>query len=110
MVDLHGSSANTENLLRIRSGPTNRLKETVQRQIIVYLNILFGILFCFVAVIILAKTRTNGLVIVHLQLTFVTGIQIAALNTTPKGQIIAKDMYNHFFLEMSSVPNGMDNL
>ena len=34
-----------------------------------------------------------------LQLTFVTGIQIAALNTTPKGQIIAKDMYNHFFLK-----------
>ena len=30
MVDLHGSSANTENLLRIRSGPTNRLKETMQ--------------------------------------------------------------------------------
>ena len=27
MVDLHGSSANTENLLRIRSGPANRLKE-----------------------------------------------------------------------------------
>ena len=29
MVDLHGSSANTENLLRIRSEPANRLKETV---------------------------------------------------------------------------------
>ena len=29
MIDLHGSSANTENLLRIRSGPANRLKETV---------------------------------------------------------------------------------
>ena len=30
MIDLRGSSANTENLLRIRSGPANRLKETVQ--------------------------------------------------------------------------------
>ena len=29
MIDLRGSSANTENLLRIRSGPANRLKETV---------------------------------------------------------------------------------
>ena len=29
MIDLCGSSANTENLLRIRSGPANRLKETV---------------------------------------------------------------------------------
>ena len=29
MVDLHGFSANMENLLRICSGPTNRLKETV---------------------------------------------------------------------------------
>ena len=31
MIDLHGSSANMENLLRIRSGPANRLKETVQK-------------------------------------------------------------------------------
>ena len=30
MVDLHGSSANTENLLRICSEPANRLKETMQ--------------------------------------------------------------------------------
>ena len=30
MVDLHGSSANTENLLRICSGPANTLKEIVQ--------------------------------------------------------------------------------
>ena len=30
MIDLRGSSANMENLLRIRSGPANRLKETVQ--------------------------------------------------------------------------------
>ena len=30
MIDLRGSSANTQNLLRIRSGPANRLKETVQ--------------------------------------------------------------------------------
>ena len=30
MIDLCGSSANMENLLRIRSGPANRLKETVQ--------------------------------------------------------------------------------
>ena len=29
MIDLRGSSANTENLLRIRSGPANRIKETV---------------------------------------------------------------------------------
>ena len=29
MVDLRGSSANTENLLRIRSGPANTLKETM---------------------------------------------------------------------------------
>ena len=29
MIDLRGSSANTENLLRIRSGSANRLKETV---------------------------------------------------------------------------------
>ena len=29
MVDLHGSPANMENLLRIRSGPANILKETV---------------------------------------------------------------------------------
>ena len=29
MIDLRGSSANMENLLRIRSGPANRLKETV---------------------------------------------------------------------------------
>ena len=28
MIDLCGSSANMENLLRIRSGPANRLKET----------------------------------------------------------------------------------
>ena len=31
MIDLRGSSANMEKLLRIRSGPANRLKETVQR-------------------------------------------------------------------------------
>ena len=31
MIDLRGSSANMENLLRIRSGPANRLKETVQQ-------------------------------------------------------------------------------
>ena len=30
MIDLRGSSANTENLLRIHSGPANRLKETMQ--------------------------------------------------------------------------------
>ena len=30
MVDLHGSSANMENLLGIRSKPANTLKETVQ--------------------------------------------------------------------------------
>ena len=30
MIDLGGSSANKENLLRIHSGPANRLKETVQ--------------------------------------------------------------------------------
>ena len=30
MIDLHGSSANTENLLRIGYVPANRLKETVQ--------------------------------------------------------------------------------
>ena len=30
MIDLRGSSANTKNLLRICSGPANRLKETVQ--------------------------------------------------------------------------------
>ena len=30
MIDLRGSSANTENLLRIRSRPANRLKETMQ--------------------------------------------------------------------------------
>ena len=35
MIDLHGSSANTENLLRIRSGPANRLKETVQEKTLV---------------------------------------------------------------------------
>ena len=29
MIDLRGSSVNTENLLRIRSGPANTLKETV---------------------------------------------------------------------------------
>ena len=29
MIDLRGSSANTENLLRIRSEPANTLKETV---------------------------------------------------------------------------------
>ena len=29
MIDLRGSSANTENLLRIRSRPANTLKETV---------------------------------------------------------------------------------
>ena len=39
MVDLHGSSANTENLLRIRSGPANKLKETVQ----IGGNLAFGI-------------------------------------------------------------------
>ena len=32
MIDLRGSSANTENLLRIRSGPANRLKETMQER------------------------------------------------------------------------------
>ena len=32
MIDLRGSSANTENLLRIRSEPANRLKETVHFQ------------------------------------------------------------------------------
>ena len=32
MIDLRGSSANMENLLRIHSGPTNRLKETVHTQ------------------------------------------------------------------------------
>ena len=32
MIDLRGSSANTENLLRICSGPANRLKETVQNR------------------------------------------------------------------------------
>ena len=30
MIDLHGSSANMQNLLRICSGPANRLKETIQ--------------------------------------------------------------------------------
>ena len=30
MIDLRGSSANTENLLRIHSRPANKLKETVQ--------------------------------------------------------------------------------
>ena len=29
MIDLSGSSANTENLLRIRAGPANTLKETM---------------------------------------------------------------------------------
>ena len=29
MIDLPGSSANMENLLRIHSGPANRLKETM---------------------------------------------------------------------------------
>ena len=33
MIDLRGSSANTENLLRIRSGPANTLKETVHTTI-----------------------------------------------------------------------------
>ena len=33
MIDLCGSSANTENLLRIRSGSANRLKETVEDNI-----------------------------------------------------------------------------
>ena len=31
IVDLHGSSANMENILRIRSGPANRLKETMHQ-------------------------------------------------------------------------------
>ena len=30
MIDLRGSSANMENPLRTRSGPANKLKETVQ--------------------------------------------------------------------------------
>ena len=33
MIDLRGSSANMENLLRIRSGPANTLKETVHMKI-----------------------------------------------------------------------------
>ena len=36
MVDLCCSSANTENLLRIHSGLANRLKETVQLQLVVW--------------------------------------------------------------------------
>ena len=36
MVDLHGSSANMENLLRIHSGPTNRLKETVHSSFVAF--------------------------------------------------------------------------
>ena len=33
MIDLGGSSVNTENLLRICSGPANRLKETVHKML-----------------------------------------------------------------------------
>ena len=40
MIDLPGSSANTENLLRIRPGPANRLKE-MMHQPITYVNGLF---------------------------------------------------------------------
>ena len=32
MIDLRGTSANMENLLRIHSGPANRLKETVHKK------------------------------------------------------------------------------
>ena len=44
MIDLRGSSANMENLLRIRSGPANRLKETVQfsHNIPQYIQIMSG--------------------------------------------------------------------
>ena len=35
----------------------------------------------------------------QLCITFVTGIQTAELKVIPKGQIIAKQMYSHFFLK-----------
>ena len=67
MIDLHGSSANTENLLRIRSGPANRLKETVQYVFVIFRHQIYSDIFLLYLTVLFYDP-----VIIHFLVRFTT--------------------------------------